>query len=136
MKNLLLLLVTLSLFACKKEEKKEALYENHINDEGHEAAGIPSDPSAALGKEIFDGKGNCFSCHKPDQKIIGPSVIEIAKIYKEKKGDMVKFLKEEADPIVDPSQYATMKTNFYITKNFSDKELKALEDYFYSHLKK
>ena len=136
MKNLLLLFVTLSLFSCKNEEKKEALYESHVIDEGQEAAGIPADPSAALGKELFDGKGNCFSCHKADQKIIGPSVMEIAKIYKEKKGDMVKFLKEEADPIVDPANYNMMKPNFYITKNFTDKELKGLEDYFYSHLKK
>lgn len=136
MRNLLLLLVGLSLFSCKNEEKKEALYQSQVNDEGHEAAGIPADPSAALGKEIFDGKGNCFSCHKADQKIIGPSVVEIAKIYQEKKGNMVKFLKEEADPIVDPANYSMMKPNFYITKNFTDKELKGLEDYFYSHLKK
>ena len=47
---------------------------------------------------------------------------------------MVKFLREEADPIVDPSQYPVMKTNFYITKTFSDEELKALEAYMYSHL--
>ncbi len=135
MKKIVLLLLAVSLFSCKEEEKKEALYETHINDEGKEAAGIPDDPSAALGKEIFDGKGNCFSCHKPDQKIIGPSIIEIAKIYKEKNGDMVNFLKGNGEPIVDPSQYAVMKTNFYITKNFTDEELKALEDYMYSLLK-
>ena len=89
-----------------------------------------------MGKEIFDGKGNCFSCHKPDQKVIGPSIKEIAKIYKEKNGDMVTFLKGKGEPIVDPSQYEVMKTNFYITKHFTDEELKALEDYMYSHLDK
>jgi cytochrome c len=45
---------------------------------------------------------------------------------------MVQFLKGEGKPIVDPSQYEVMKTNFAITKNFTDEELKALEDYFYS----
>ena len=136
MKKLLILLLAVSLFSCKEEKKKVPLYENYVNDEGKEAAGIPDDPSAALGKEIFDGKGNCFSCHKPNQKVIGPSIKEIAKIYKEKNGDMVTFLKGKGEPIVDPSQYEVMKTNFYITKNFTDEELKALEDYMYSHLDK
>ena len=48
---------------------------------------------------------------------------------------MVAFLQEKAEPIVDPSQYETMKTNFAITKNLSEEELKALEAYFYSFLK-
>jgi cytochrome c len=76
----------------------------------------------------------CYTCHKPDVKVIGPSIRDIAKIYKDKNGDMVAFLKEKADPIVDPSQYAVMKTNFSITKNLSEEELKGLEDYFMSHL--
>ena len=88
-----------------------------------------------LGQKLFDSKGNCYSCHKPDQKIIGPSLEEIAKIYKEKNGDIVKFLKEEAEPIVDPAQYPAMKVNFAITKRMSDTELEALEAYIYSHLK-
>lgn len=88
-----------------------------------------------LGQKLFDSKGNCYSCHRPDQKIIGPSLEEIAKIYKEKNGDIVKFLKEDAEPIVDPAQYPAMKVNFAITKRMSDEELKALEAYIYSHLK-
>lgn len=97
------------------------------------------DPSAVnekiSGQELFENEGNCIACHKPDQKIIGPSLQEIAKIYKEKKGDIVLFLKEEADPIVDPSQYEIMKTNFAITKTMSDEQLQALEEYIYSFSK-
>ena len=89
-------------------------------------------PEAEAGREIFDGKGNCFSCHRPDQKVVGPSIQEIAKIYKEKNGDIVKFLQGDGEPIVDPSQYEVMKTNFYLTKTFSDKELKSIEAYMYS----
>jgi cytochrome c len=37
---------------------------------------------------------------------------------------MVTF-KGEGEPIVDPSQYEVMKTNFAITKAMSDEELKA-----------
>lgn len=85
-----------------------------------------------LGQKIFDSKGNCYSCHRPDQKIIGPSLEEIAKVYKAKKGNIVAFLKEKAEPIVDPAQYNAMKVNFAITKRMSDEELKALEAYIYS----
>jgi len=48
---------------------------------------------------------------------------------------MVEFLKENAEPIVDPTQYEVMKTNFAVTKTLSDEELKALETYMYSFLK-
>jgi len=84
------------------------------------------------GKKLFEGKGTCTACHKPNAKIIGPSIAEISKIYKEKNASIVLFLKEESDPIVDPSQYEVMKTNFSITKNMSDEELKALEEYILS----
>ncbi len=87
------------------------------------------------GKEIFETTGNCVACHQPTQKIIGPSLQEIAKIYKEKKASIVLFLKQESDPIVDPSQYEVMKTNFAITKSMNDDDLKALEDYIFSFSK-
>lgn len=132
--RILLFALCAVLLSCKSETKeKETLY-----PQGTEVAeGTTADMTASekLGKEIFDGKGNCFSCHKPDQKVIGPSIKEIAKIYKDKNTDMVEFLKGKGEPIVDPSQYAVMKTNLYITKNFTDEELKALEDYFYSYIK-
>lgn len=88
-----------------------------------------------LGKTIFEGQGNCFACHQVDKKIIGPSIKEIAKIYKDKNADMVAFLKGNGDPIVDPSQFEVMKTNFPITQAMSDEELKAIEAYMFSHLK-
>jgi cytochrome c len=59
---------------------------------------------------------------------------DIAKIYKDKNADMVSFLKGEGEPIVDPSQYEVMKTNFVVTKAMSD-ELEAIEAYVYSNLK-
>lgn len=133
MKQILLLLTALLLFSCKQEEKKEPLYPEGTKPAA-EGATSALTPSEALGEQIFDGKGNCFSCHKPDQKIIGPSVMEIAKIYKEKNGNIVNFLKGNAEPIVDPSQYEVMKTNFSITKNLSDEELKGLEDYIMSYV--
>lgn len=124
---LLVIILVGSLISCKKEEpKKESLYPKE------EVATLTPE---ALGKEVFEGKGNCISCHQVDKKIIGPSIQEIAKIYKENNGNIISFLKEEAKPIVDPSQYEVMKTNFVLTKQMSDEELKALEAYFYSHVK-
>lgn len=128
MKKLLFILSVLSLISCKKEEdKKESLYpEKTLSAE---------EKQLQLGEEIFNGKGMCYSCHKPDQKVIGPSIKQIAEIYKAKNADIKLFLQEKSEPIVDPSQYSVMKTNLTITKTFSDEELKAVEAYFYGHLK-
>lgn len=82
-----------------------------------------------LGKNIFNGKGKCYTCHKTDKKSIGPSIHEIIKVYTEQNGDLIAFLKQEAEPIVDPGTYAVMKTNFAIIKKFTPEELKAVETY-------
>lgn len=117
---------SITLVSCKKESS-----ENFGKAEASTEVQKPED----LGKEIFHGKGACVACHKPDVKLVGPSLQVIAKIYKEKNGDMVTFLKGEGEAIVDPTQYAVMKANFAITKTFSNEELKALEAYVYSTLK-
>ena len=129
MKKLLFTFSVLAFVSCKKEEKKkESLYP--------EKALSAEEKQLQLGQEIFDGKGMCYSCHKPEQKIIGPSIKEIAQIYKEKGADIKLFLQEKSDPIVDTKQFPVMKTNLSITKTFSEEELKAVEAYFYSFLKK
>lgn len=135
MKHLFFILIALTLFSCKQNEKKESVYPDENSGQVTEGETAPALKPEELGKAIFEGKGNCIACHKADQKLVGPSLQEIAKIYKEKNGDIPTFLKGKADPLVDPSQYEVMKTNFYITKNFSDEELKGLEAYIYSTLK-
>lgn len=133
MKNVLFLSALLAFTSCKKEATEESVQDPKENySEGHSAEAKTPE---ALGKQIFEGQGNCISCHQVDQKVIGPSIKEIAKIYKDKKGDMVTFLKGNAEPIVDPSQFAVMKTNLPITQAMSDEELKAIESYIYSNLK-
>ncbi len=123
----ILLTVAMTMVSCKKDSSQESFGKSETVTEVQK----PED----LGKELFIGKGACIACHQLDQKVIGPSLQDIAKIYKEKNGDMVRFLKGEAEPIVDPTQYEVMKTNFAITKAMSDTELKALEAYVYSTLK-
>lgn len=130
MKNLVLLLLIVSIVSCKSKE------DSSDSEQAKQKTETSFDETATKisGQEVFEA-GNCSSCHQPDQKVIGPSLQEIAKTYKEKDGDLVLFLKEESDPIVDPGQYEAMKINLAITKNMSDEELKALEDYIYSFSK-
>jgi cytochrome c len=118
MKKLSLIIILFCLFSCKsKEDKSET--------------SVDETATKISGQELFEGEGNCIACHKSDQKIIGPSLQEIAKIYKDNKASIVLFLQEKSEPIIDPSQYEIMKTNFAITKSMSEEELKALEDYIF-----
>jgi cytochrome c len=124
MKKVALLVCLIFVISCKKESQ--------------EAFGQPnptelSQTPEQLGKSIFEGKGNCVACHKINEKLVGPSILDIAIIYKAQNGDIVSFLKEEAKPLVDPMQYEVMKTNFALTKAMSDEELKGLESYIYSN---
>lgn len=122
MKKLSLIIILFCLFSCKsKEDKSET--------------SVDETATKISGQELFEGEGNCIACHKSDQKIIGPSLKEIAKIYKDNKASIVLFLQEKSEPIIDPSQYEIMKTNFAITKSMSEEELKALEDYIFSFSK-
>lgn len=89
-----------------------------------------------IGEKLFEGKGNCTSCHQLNKNSIGPSIQEIVSIYKKHNADMVAFLKQEADPIVKPEQYSVMKTNFAVLKTFSKEELEALTTYMYTIVKK
>jgi len=126
MKNLLIAFCFFAFVSCKSEDKKEPLYPEVQSEK---------QTPEQLGQELFEGKGNCIACHQPDQKIIGPSLQEIAKTYKDKNASIANFLKGNEEPIVDPSQFEVMKTNFTITKQMSETELKALESYIFSHLK-
>jgi cytochrome c len=132
----MLLAGILTIVSCKKDGSEESFGkpETTTTTETTETTSEVQKPED-LGAEIFAGKGACVACHKPDVKLIGPSLQDIAKIYKDKNGDMVTFLKGEGEPIVDPTKYVLMKPNLEITKTFSDEELKALEAYVYSHLK-
>ncbi len=118
---LICLASSLVFFSCKKEENKS------FKDS--------KENSIAFGKTLFEGQGNCIACHQIEQKVIGPTLREIAKIYKEQNASIVSFLKEDSEPIVDPSKYEIMKTNFSITEEMTSEELQALESYIYSYSK-
>ncbi|MFB9098718.1 MULTISPECIES: c-type cytochrome [Flavobacterium] len=123
---------TLLLISCGQNKEQENFGKSTEEQTVSITEATPN-PLINEGKELFEGKGTCVACHNPDKKIIGPSIKEIANLYKTTNSNIVAFLKEESDPIVDPSQYEIMKTNFSITKKMSDKELQALESYILSY---
>lgn len=131
LKSIVVFALAISVTNCgdKKENDK---YGNEVEENTETTTETSVDPLLAKGQELFEGKGTCTACHKPDAKVIGPSIKEIAKIYKEKGASIAAFINEEGEPIVDPSQYETMKTNFAITKAMTAEERKALEVYMMS----
>lgn len=122
---------TFSCGGSKKEDENFGKKET-TEEVKPEAAAFPL---AEKGKEIFEGKGTCATCHKIDIKLVGPSLQDIAKIYKEKNASIATFLKGDEKPIVDPTQFEVMKANFALTKNFTDEERQALEQYVLSEEK-
>ena len=71
----MLLAGMLTIVSCKKDGSEESFGKPETTN-----AQKPEE----LGAEIFAGKGACIACHKPDVKLVGPSLQDIAKIYKEK----------------------------------------------------
>ncbi|CAM4424174.1 c-type cytochrome [Flavobacterium terrigena] len=128
-KLLYLAVLTLGFVSCGEKKETDPMG-NPIEETKTTTKALSSEE---LGKELFEGKGMCFTCHKEDTKIIGPSIKEIAKIYTDKKASISIFLQGETDPIVDPAQFEIMKANFAITKEMTDEELKALEEYMLSY---
>ena len=123
MKIKILLLLVFVFVSCKNEP-------NNPQEENQ----VAQVPTIEKGLVLFQ-ENNCASCHQPNQKVIGPSLQEIATLYKKENASIVSFLKEEADPIVDPNMYESMKINLQITKMMTDDELQSLELYLLSHSK-
>lgn len=121
MKIIVAILFSILLFSCKKETAKT---EN----------AVPEIASLEKGETLFQ-ENNCVACHQPNNKVVGPSIEQMATIYKKENASLVNFLKAEAEPIVDPTQYETMKINLEITKVMTDEELKSLEIYIQSFAK-
>lgn len=126
-KLLLTLSIGISIISCGEKKETDAMG-SPINQAETSVKQTPKE----LGKELFEGKGMCATCHKADIKRVGPSIKDIAKIYKEKGASIADFINDRGEPLVDPSQYDIMKANFVITKAMSADERKALEIYMMS----
>jgi cytochrome c len=140
MKKTLLVLTFISLFftSCgdgKKEEinKETETKVEKVNEDVKEVKNdaTASDEIVALGEKLFTDK-TCVSCHQADTKIVGPAIKEIIKVYEDKNGNIIQFLKGVDAAIVDtdPGQVAIMKANLDgFVKDLSDNELQALAAY-------
>lgn len=129
MRKLFLSLTVVLLVSCGGKKEEEPFGKKQVEPVSVTEEVATVNPMLEKGKDLFEGKGTCTACHKPATKVIGPSLQEISKIYKDKNASIVTFLKGEGEPIVDPSQFEVMKANFAITKNMTDEELQALEAY-------
>lgn len=120
LKTTICLLAAVSFVACGNKEV------NKPESEPIETVQLTEAEKLDLGKELFNGKGNCNSCHTADKKVIGPSIQEIMQMYNKEGADIISFLKGNSEPIVDPSQFILMQANIEITKKMTDTELEAL----------
>ncbi|MGV8946996.1 MAG: c-type cytochrome [Lutibacter sp.] len=131
-KSVLLLGLTAMFFVSCGETKKEEVKKEVETTAEPAADGVKSSSDyMALGEKLFKDK-TCFTCHHPDEKVIGPSIKDINKIYTEKGGNIVAFLKGESPAIVDtdPGQVAIMQANIDgFVKNLTSEELAALAVY-------
>ena len=87
---------------------------------------------AGDGASIFQSKG-CAACHQAQVDTVGPSLKKIAQAYDGKKEDLIKFLKGEGKPIVDPAKFPMMQPQLNTTKALSKGDLEALVDYILSN---
>ncbi len=135
-KSVLVLGLAALIFASCGEKKKEEIkkeVETKIETVKEEVKDVVAG-NIEVGKKLFAEK-TCATCHQPDAKVIGPSIKDINKIYAEKNGNIVNFLKGEAAAIVDtdPGQVAIMKANLDgFVKDLSADELAALAAYMIS----
>ncbi|MFN8273730.1 MAG: c-type cytochrome [Flavobacteriaceae bacterium] len=133
MRNTIYIVLALASFvigACngKKEEQD-------FGKKQPETSATTAQTPAQKGQEIFEGKGTCTTCHKPNEKVVGPSLQDIATLYKQKGLSVAAFINEESKPVVDPALYETMKANFAITKLMTPEERQNIEAYIMSFAK-
>ncbi|UMB61618.1 c-type cytochrome [Lutibacter sp. A80] len=124
-------LVAAILTSCGDKKKEEVKTEVETKVEAVQEKATEAVDNIALGKQLFTDK-TCTTCHQADTKVIGPSIKEIVKVYNEKEGNLVKFLKGESAAIVDtdPGQVAIMKANLDgFVKDLTGDELAALAAY-------
>lgn len=127
MRLILFFIGILLVCSCKTEKKSTGGVDKVAPVRGE----LSMDSQIFLGNRLFSEK-TCITCHDVDTKKFGPSVKEIMAVYKEKNGDIVAFLKGEAQPIVDTtaSQVAIMQANIDgFLKGISDEELKTIATY-------
>jgi cytochrome c len=134
------LLLTFSCGSPNKEKSTTTQSEQNVTetpktDTAAPAAAQPATnqaTAASPGEKLFTEK-TCTTCHKPDTKLVGPSLKDIAAAYNGNRDGLKAFLKGEGKPIVDPSQESVMHPQIAITKALPADQLDQVVDYILSH---
>ncbi|MEH6762935.1 MAG: c-type cytochrome [Aequorivita antarctica] len=127
MRLFLFFIVILLGCSCKSEKKSNEA----MDIVEPKRAELSFDSQIFLGNRLFSEK-TCITCHDVNRVKKAPSVKEIMAVYKEKNGDIVAFLKGNAQPIVDTTatQVAIMQKNIDgFLKKITDEELNSLSIY-------
>jgi len=121
-------LISIFLFiSCTTETKTEKVKKNVTPPR----AELSEDSKVFFGNRLFSEK-TCITCHAVNKKKIGPSIVDIVKVYKQHNANIVGFLRGQSKPIVDTveSQVFIMQTNIDgFLKKVTDEELDAISTY-------
>ncbi len=82
------------------------------------------------GRDVFEAM-ECFKCHDPQYKKMGPTLKLIANTYG-KKEKLLSYFNGETESIVEPERAKTMKIRIRKIKKLADPEKDALADYIMS----
>lgn len=126
------ILFTFSCGSPNKEKATTTQTEEKVAEAPKTEAPAAASAEASPGEKLFTEK-TCTTCHKPDNKLVGPSLKDIAAAYNGDKGKLKAFLKGEAKPIVDPSQESVMHPQIAITKALPEDQLDQVVDFILSH---
>lgn len=123
MKNVIITLITvvfLYSFASVNSISNSRVYQK-----------VQDTKNIELGKKLFIQNG-CTICHHERKEGLAPMLKVICETYKDDKEKLVKFLKRESEPIVEPKDFGIMAANLFKTKKMKDEEREALADYILS----
>ncbi|MGB0805429.1 MAG: c-type cytochrome [Salibacteraceae bacterium] len=131
MKTFIPLLSIIFLIGCASVESTEN--EAPVAQENNSAKRpeLSLDSKIFFGNRLFSEK-TCITCHLVDKKKVGPSVVDIVRVYKENNASIEDFLKGNSKPIVetDSSQVAIMQANIDgFLKKVTDEEINAISTY-------
>ncbi len=125
MRFFIFLVAILTLNGCNSDKKPDAVKGKSVTGRSE----LSKDSKIFLGNRLFSEK-TCITCHSFTEKKVGPSVVDIMSVYKEKNASIEAFLKGNSKPIVDTaaSQVAIMQDNIDgFLKKVSDEELNEID---------
>ncbi len=128
--SLLVVGFAIAFSSCGKKEAKPVETPAVVETPAAPVVAVTPEETAFLAVvDKIDPANKCTVCHHGTNAGVGPTYTEVAKIYKEKNGNLVNFLKGKAKAIVLPERFAEMQANLEVTKKLSGDDLAAIAAY-------